>query len=521
MNNRTVQQYLTALASTPQLPFKHLKDSHFQLVYNDNKEPVRFFGNSSVVFKITDGEKFYALKCYVTELFYRWEYLEKVQQQIKSIQADWIVPFEIHKNEIAIESDTGKPETCNVILMPWVEGNRLTDLVKEYTSKNSLHDKLKELTLAIKDLANKQVGQPFSHGDISTDNIIVTPSGEMVLLDHDSCFFENCRKMAGQGGWSLAYQHPSRYPGQADLQADHFSFLTLAISLRAIELNPGLYQQFNSSKGLLFTIDDYKNPEYSKVFGEIKKIEDPYLQHLLGVLLASLKTKEIAIPELLQHLNGSGYTATQPVLPPQNDNENIAVEQEPAHTVMQPISSLVINNKGMIEEKNIQEEMIQHPAAEKAEEVMPAVQPVDPLMITDPAHQKKRKKTRIAIIAVLSSVLLVLLGIKAFFPATKLVNPVDYKKLGTYEKTGYAGIDIEKSDPSQLRNNSTDIITALSKEINNSVTLGLAQTNSDIQDIQTATNNGYVAKTTTNNKKNYYTKRNSKDNTVTFRKTGF
>ena len=46
-----------------------------------------------------------------------------------------------------------------------------------------------------------------------------------------------------------------------------------------------------------------------------------------------------------------------------------------------------------------------------------------------PVYRQQRKKIRLGVVAVLSSVLIIIFGIKVFFPETKFVKPVNYKEL--------------------------------------------------------------------------------------------
>jgi len=516
MSTLSVQTFKKALTTAQHLPFCELKNRGFRLVYNEKKEPVIFFGTSSVVFKITDGDRFYALKCFTTELFDRWGYLKNVQTMLQSLQKGWITPFELYENELYIENSEQQQQFYPIVLMPWIEGERLSDLVRLYCSGKSLHGNLKNLSESLITLANKHLGHPFSHGDISPENIIVTPSGKMMLIDHDSFTFEGWNSTAGQGGWSYPYQHPSRNPRKPDLDADHFSFLVLATSLKALDLNPALFRQYNSSRGLLFTIDDYRYPERSNLIKEMENIDDPYLLRLLKLLLDQLNKKSTSIPGLLNYLDTSDQEQTNPIAgwaafesgtnqekqnynfypapaqtaPPviselktgkennfqeeglqveewnkkelqnaESERQNLLKEarrQEALRILAQQNEELRIAEsemKGLLKEASLPEVLLiaeqqkgglrktETEREEQQEEEFPETWPSKKKLI--PEHEKQRKKIRAGVSAALAAVLFVMLGIKLFFPGTKLVSPVNYKEPSSTPGKNNAAATIE------------------------------------------------------------------------------
>jgi hypothetical protein len=499
-----VQQYNTALTKSAHLPFRDKLNKELQLVYNTKNEPLKCFGKTSVVYKITNGESFYALKCYTTGINFRWEYLLKVRQMLQTSEKDWIIPFDIYENVLTVENDENYPIACNILLMPWVEGDNLKNQVEYFCSRPHLYAGLNSLSHSLIELANQQIGQPFSHGDISPENIMVTPTGKMKLIDHDSFTFDGWENSTGQGGWTFAYQHPFRDPRKPDPDADQFSFLVLATSLKAIELNPGLFRQFNSSKGLLFTIDDFKDPDNSNLITEIRKIKNHHLQQLLGLLVDSLQQKSSSLPGLLQVLNHS--THRQSEQPDNRPAENLPVVAEtPGYQIQDTTAPTVVPvihtsdpDKDVIKEKQ-GFDMIEEQAAtlqktglegegwlkevhrqneieliekQKREtqlaqsELNALLQPANqeehaenPSMTglhkekTGLGYQQQRKKIRAGVIIALTSVLVIVLGIKLLFPGTRLVKPVDYKNLvtrppeETNENSNQGKAQAEKANP--------------------------------------------------------------------------
>lgn len=434
MGNLTVQHFKNTLTNTSQLSFRELRNRNFRLVLNEKNVPVTYFGNSSVVFKLSDGTNLFALKCYTTELFKRWEHLKKVEKKLQELQNDWIVPFEIFENELEITDEEQQKHSCNIILMPWIEGERLSDIVDLYCSEKSLYKNLKKLTKSLVTLANRQTGQAFSHGDISPANIIVMPSGKMILIDHDSFNFDGWEQSPGKAGWIDAYQHPFRDAREDDLNADQFSFLILTISLKAIELKPDLYAEFNSSRGLLFTIDDFRYPEESELIDQLNEISDPYLESLLQLLLFRLTKNETTIPGLLVYLNDSPDTVIAPEYNNQSDSNSetgdLHAPNEPG-----PVSTpyMVINGEGVIVTQNKKHDEIVITTKSEFGPILNAVNSEEKRISANkfPGSKIKRRKVRLGIVTVLPIVVLAVLGIKSVFRDKKIITSVDYKNIFT------------------------------------------------------------------------------------------
>jgi serine/threonine protein kinase len=316
MHNLTIRQIRSLFSIGDELPLQQLKARQLRVVQNSKNKPESYIGSSSIVFRVTDGKEDFALKCYITHLPGRWEYLKQVQDELKALDIPWIVPFEIFPDELMIPDNASNPKTASLLLMPWGGTERLLDRVTSY-AKNNSKEGFGMLLKSLKTLADQQLNQKFSHGDVSPENILVTPKQELKLTDHDTFVFSDWTQTPyGQAGWSFPYQHPLRNPTHVDLHADEFAFLILAISLKGMEQEPALFSRYNSSNGLLFTVDDFRFPFDSPLIKELQHFQDPYLNRLVNLLLVHLHAKTTAIPGLLSYLdidnaNGDAQLAAQ------------------------------------------------------------------------------------------------------------------------------------------------------------------------------------------------------------------
>jgi serine/threonine protein kinase len=306
--------------------FPELADSQFHFTLDNKNDKIKYFGSSSVVYKISDGKNNWALKYFTTSLLNRWEYLKKVQDKLNSLQKDWIIPFSIaDQQDIKLDPQNEHIHPGHVILMPWINGTTLHNLVEQYSISGNKKGLLQLLTSFV-DLVKKHATENFSHGDLSPENIMVTEEGKMILIDHDSFMFGEWTETAGQGYWSSSYQHPYRHPLKPDIKADDFAQLLHTICLKALFSQPGLYKTYNSTKGLLFTIDDFKSPEDSAIIKEMLNIKDTHLTRLINLLITHLQKNTTAIPGLIQYLSENNALEINSDL--KSEEKNIIVEKE-------------------------------------------------------------------------------------------------------------------------------------------------------------------------------------------------
>lgn len=413
MNNISINNYRTTLHNSSVLVLHGQQTMEFTVCRNGKNEPETWIGSSSVVFKLDNGNRFYALKCYITDLHGRWHYLNQVKQKLQQLQNNHLVNFDIYENALAVTDDEQNLHSCSVLLMPWIEGERLANRVKDLCSKHNSQG-LKELTQTIIELACLQINQNYSHGDITPENILVTPEGKVVLIDHDTFGFSDVEKTTSNpGGWNYAYQHPYRHPMQTDIHADEFSFLLLIICLKTLEHDPGLYKNYNSSKGLLFSIDDFKNPFDSKLVKEIEKINDSGLQYLLKLLLFSLHQHTTHIPGLFKSLKNDYSSQDYDIL----DKKINELKQQP-FLHLKKVNSIIENKQALVEE----DISLTTPLSTKK-----IISKPDQSLL----YQKRRSRMRIGVATLLATVTLGLFGLKAFFPKAELVSPENYNNISS------------------------------------------------------------------------------------------
>ena len=172
----------------------------------NGSEPVMTSGNFAVVFKMKDettGE-FYALKCFTQDQNDRADAYRKIIEELRYVRSPYFIDLEyIDEGIWAGDYDNAFP----VLLMPWVEGESLDVHISKLVDKDP--ERLHLVSYEFSVMASWLVNQPFAHGDIKPDNIIVREDGSMVLVDYDGLFVPSMRGNSSRESGTPSFRHPS------------------------------------------------------------------------------------------------------------------------------------------------------------------------------------------------------------------------------------------------------------------------------------------------------------------------
>ena len=199
-------------------------------------EPLRWVGNSAVVFKIRCGGRYKMLKCYTRPM----EHLEAIYQE------------KLLRQELYVWQADGQGEWCDVVIDDWIEGITLYEAVMRGAgSGDKAH--LSNLARQFDRLALELLESDWAHGDLKPENILLDESGTLRPVDFDAMFLP---VFAGEKSPELgtaAYQHPGRTAEDFDASIDDYSIATISTTLHALALEPGLLARYNRGEGLLLS----------------------------------------------------------------------------------------------------------------------------------------------------------------------------------------------------------------------------------------------------------------------------
>ena len=212
------------------------KLSHLVPVLDKYGEPYRSSGAFAVVFKMKDEQtgKCYALKCFTEEQEGRAEAYRQIAEELEFVDSPYITSVKYLENEIFVDCNC-EDEEFPVLLMDWIEG----ETMETYVAAN------------------------------------YTDTHAMSMLCYRFC------KMAA---WL-------RTIDDFDETIDDFALASIALSLKAISLDPSLLQTYGASDRLLFSAADYIDLSKSNTFTALQGLlaDEEAITMISMFLLANAK----------------------------------------------------------------------------------------------------------------------------------------------------------------------------------------------------------------------------------------
>lgn len=325
MNFPSITEYIEAIMTSED----NLGElSYLQPVMDEAGQPVMSSGDYSVVFKMRDKRdgRFYALRCFhhskeKTDMHYLIEeyYLNGrkkgiplsqffsrpadnschlIEDYLKEVESPYFISFRYIDNELFVDSSKTSETMFPVVLMDWVEGVTLIEYLQD-----NIEDKyaLEMLTYRFSQLALWLIPQPFAHGDLQPNNILVREDGTLVLVDYDNMYVPSMQGQKARELMNSDFRHPAQTIDDFDEHIDDFSIVSILLSLKAVSINPSLFKKYASTSRLLLSENDYKDVGQSSILKEIFPSEDQILNNLVNVLYLSLNNKVVS-PFLLNYV---------------------------------------------------------------------------------------------------------------------------------------------------------------------------------------------------------------------------
>jgi len=295
MNYPLISEYIEAIKSAED-NFEEL--SYLRPVLGDDGLPVMTSGNFAVVFKMMDERdgKLYALKCFTKEQEGRAEAYRLITEELKDVSSPYLTSVRYLDKELFVDTDQTNETEFPILLMDWVEGKTLDKYLRE-----NLGDKyaLEMLAYRFSQLAQWLLPQPFAHGDLKPDNIIVREDGTLVLVDYDGMFVPAMRGQQARELGSPDFRHPLRSENVFNQLIDDFPVMSILVSLVGISKYPELLSKYGAPDRLLFSKTNYANIDEQKVIKELFLTDDESFRTLLCVFTALCHHRfPISIPTL-------------------------------------------------------------------------------------------------------------------------------------------------------------------------------------------------------------------------------
>ena len=268
--------------------------AHLVPVQDDHGEPYRSSGAFAVVFKMKDEQtgKCYALKCFTEEQEGRAEAYRQIADELEFVDSSYITSVKYLDKEIFVDSSCGEDE-FPVLLMDWIDGETMENYIAENYQDNYI---MAMLCYRFCKMAAWLRSQPFAHGDIKPDNIMVRPDGNLTLVDYDGMFVPAMKGQKSPTIGTKDFSHPLRTVDDFDETIDDFALASIALSLKAIALKPSLLDEYGAADRLLFSAEDYRDLSKSKVLAALQELmNDEEVNTLLSMFLLVCAKKNLGM----------------------------------------------------------------------------------------------------------------------------------------------------------------------------------------------------------------------------------
>jgi serine/threonine protein kinase len=291
MNYPSINEYKEAILFAED-NFEQLKN--LRPVLEDDGSPVMTSGNFAVVLKMKDEQtgKLHAVKCFLREQEGRAEAYRMIAEELEYVSSTFLTPIKYLDKELFVDTNAGDEKEFPVLLMDWVEGETLDKYIRKHLDDQY---ELSLLAYQFSRLAMWLMPQPFAHGDLKPDNILVKDDGTLVLVDYDGMYVPAMKGQKARELGSPDFRHPSRTETDFDEHIDDFSLASILLSLKAISLQPSLLEEHGASDRLLFSEKDYRNLSESKVMDALKSLmQDAELASLYSLFILAISQNNLS-----------------------------------------------------------------------------------------------------------------------------------------------------------------------------------------------------------------------------------
>lgn len=294
----TVGQYTETIKESAKASDEYFdKLKHLRPVLDGNGEPIMSSGNFAVVFKMKDEYgKQYAVRCFHRAQQGRERNYKLICEELAKVSSPYLSPIRYYDKELFVDS-----YEYPVLLMDWVEGLTLDKYIRRIIDDKKA---LNQLVTNFKNLAIWLLNQPFAHGDLKPDNILVKNDGSLVLVDYDGIFVPAMQGQKAREIGSPDFRNPSRTEDDFNKDIDNFPIVSILLSLELLIENKDYLSQYGAEDRLLFSEEDYINIDESEVYQTASKSYRHDINDLVKLLKDELSGKIHCPDKIISIISG-------------------------------------------------------------------------------------------------------------------------------------------------------------------------------------------------------------------------
>ena len=156
-----------------------------------------------------------------------------------------------------------------LVRMQWVEGETLLGYLARRRADAQALGRLREQVLAF---AEESESSGYAHGDIQHRNFMVTPAGELKLVDYDGMYVPALRHLRAADDGHPHFQPPARTAADFGPRMDRFPLAVIDLSIEALQEAPGLFDKFHRGENLLLSRGDFLDPGRSTALNAMARL---------------------------------------------------------------------------------------------------------------------------------------------------------------------------------------------------------------------------------------------------------
>ncbi|MCL1933860.1 MAG: hypothetical protein FWF53_08655 [Candidatus Azobacteroides sp.] len=256
--------------------------------------PKPYSGGFTITYKLSNNQAIWAVKCFHRDIQDLQRRYQSIGNFFSKNPSSYFVDARYLAEGIKI-NEKGYP----IIKMRWIEGDPLNIyLSKSYNRKNNVEKLLADFVQLINELEKFGI----AHGDLQHGNIIVK-NDKLHLIDYDGMYLPELASLQTNEIGHPNYQHPKRSASQYNKDIDRFSEVVIYLGLKAISINPNLWQKYDNSENILFKNQDFINPQQSLLIKDLLAI--PEIKTSIDRLVMCCGLDFAKIPSLKDFLSGN------------------------------------------------------------------------------------------------------------------------------------------------------------------------------------------------------------------------
>jgi len=268
--------YVEALYNT-KVCFKDPALAGGEVILNLQGIPKAISGNFASVFTVdgTDDRR-WAVKCFTRRVPDQSLRYQAISQALSDVHSPWRVDFQYLPEGILC-----KGQWYPAVKMEWIEATSLIPYLERNLGDAAALAQLAEKFVSlVGDLARHGIG----HGDLQHGNLLVTPSGDLKLIDYDGMFVPGLAALGPSEAGLPNYQSPLRSNKSWGPDVDRFSSWVISASLAALTLDSSLWAVLHrdGEEALLFKKADFLDRDNSPARTALLSSENPKLWAIVG-----------------------------------------------------------------------------------------------------------------------------------------------------------------------------------------------------------------------------------------------